>query len=114
MDAVLRILKYLKSAPGKGLMFSENGHLNISGYTDADWAGNASISIAHNPVQHDRTKHVEVNRHFIKEKLKNKEIQLSFVKSEDQLANILTKAISSRVFHNSLIKLGIGNIYAPT
>ena len=28
-----------------------------------------AISIAHNPVQHDRTKHVEVDRHFIKEKL---------------------------------------------
>ena len=31
----------------------------------------SAISIAHNPVQHDRTKHVEVDRHFIKEKLKN-------------------------------------------
>ena len=30
----------------------------------------AAISIAHNPVQRDRTKHVEVDRHFIKEKLK--------------------------------------------
>ena len=29
----------------------------------------AAISIAHNPVQHDRTKHVEVDRHFIKEKI---------------------------------------------
>ena len=42
MDAVFRILKYLKSAPGKGLLFSKNGHLNISGYTDADWAGNVT------------------------------------------------------------------------
>ena len=40
MNAVLRILKYLKLAPGNGLMFSKNDHLNISGYTDADWAGN--------------------------------------------------------------------------
>ncbi|KAI5322458.1 hypothetical protein L3X38_031530 [Prunus dulcis] len=37
-----------------------------------------------------------------------------FVKSEDQLADILTKAISSKAFHNSLDQLGIGDIYAPT
>ena len=36
MDATMRILRYLKSSPGKGLMFSKNGHLNVVGYTDAD------------------------------------------------------------------------------
>ena len=42
MEAVIRILKYLKSSPGKGLMFSKNNHLEVEGYTDADWAGNIS------------------------------------------------------------------------
>ncbi|BBG97847.1 aldose 1-epimerase family protein [Prunus dulcis] len=42
MNAVLRILRYLKSAPRKGLMFSKHGHLNIDGYLDADWAGNVT------------------------------------------------------------------------
>ena len=42
MDAVNRILKYLKSAPGKGLMFSKHGHLDVQGYTDADWAGSVT------------------------------------------------------------------------
>ncbi|BBN68151.1 hypothetical protein Prudu_303S000400, partial [Prunus dulcis] len=42
MNAVLRILRYLKSAPEKGLMFSKHGHLNIDGYSDADWAGNVT------------------------------------------------------------------------
>jgi hypothetical protein len=34
MDAVYQILRYLKSAPGKGLIFRKNGHLNIEGYCD--------------------------------------------------------------------------------
>ncbi|XP_034674238.1 secreted RxLR effector protein 161-like [Vitis riparia] len=42
MDAIIRILRYLNSSPGKGLLFSKNGHLRINGYTDANWAGNIS------------------------------------------------------------------------
>jgi len=38
LDAVYRILRYLKSSPGKGLMFKSFGHLNVEGYCDADWA----------------------------------------------------------------------------
>ena len=73
----------------------------------------AAIQIAQNLIQHDRTKHVEIDRHFIKEKLEVKIVKFPFVKSEDQLADILTKAVSSRVFHESLSKLGIDDIYAP-
>ncbi|KAL6335920.1 hypothetical protein AAG906_003545 [Vitis piasezkii] len=145
MGVVIRILRYLKSSPGKGLMFSENVHLNIEGYMNADWAGNildrnstsgyftfmggnlvtwrskkqkvvalssaevefrdmakglcellwlrsllievdfppsstmnllcdnkTAIDISHNPIQHNRTKHVGVDQHFIKQNLEEK------------------------------------------
>ncbi|KAH9718181.1 retrovirus-related pol polyprotein from transposon RE1 [Citrus sinensis] len=179
MKAVMRILRYLKTNPGKGIIFAKNeDYSNIEVYTDADWAESVSdrrstsgyftfvggnlvtwrskkqhvvarssaeaeyrgmalgvceglwISfilndlgypsqqpiqlycdnktardIAHNPVQHDRTKHVEVDRFFIKEKLDEKILELPKIRSEDQLANILTKAISSRAFTKFLDKL---------
>jgi hypothetical protein len=38
LEAVHRILRYLKGTPGKGLWFKNNGHLGIDGYSDADWA----------------------------------------------------------------------------
>jgi len=73
-----------------------------------------ACDIAHNPVQHDRTKHVEVDRFFIKEKLDGKIMELPKIRSEDQLSDILTKAVSNRVFLKLLDKLGICDIYAPT
>ena len=57
----------------------------------------------------DRTKHVEIDRHFIKEKLEGKIISLPFVRLKDQLADIFTKAVSSEAFSTTLRKLGIGD-----
>jgi hypothetical protein len=54
---------------------------------------------------------MEVYRHFIKHNLETKIIQFPFVKSEDQLANMLTKAIFSKEFYNSLVKLSIRDPY---
>ena len=73
-----------------------------------------AIEITHNPIQHDRTKHIKVDRHFIKENLNEKLIQFSFLKSEDQLAIVLTMAVSGRVFHDVINKLDVIDIYAPT
>ncbi|XP_070011206.1 secreted RxLR effector protein 161-like [Nicotiana sylvestris] len=41
-DAVIRILRYIKSALGKGLLFEDRGHEQIIGYSDANWAGSPS------------------------------------------------------------------------
>jgi hypothetical protein len=39
MEVVYRILRYLKSSLGKGLLFSQHDHLKIEAYTDAYWVG---------------------------------------------------------------------------
>ncbi|RVW41993.1 Retrovirus-related Pol polyprotein from transposon TNT 1-94 [Vitis vinifera] len=38
-DAVIRILRYIKSTPGQGVLYQNRGHTQVVGYTDADWAG---------------------------------------------------------------------------
>lgn len=186
LAAVYRILRYLKSTPGKGILFRKNEKMELEAYTDADWAGSvidrrstsgyciflggnlvtwrskkqsvvarssaeaeframahgicellwlkiiltdlgikwegtmklycdnkSAINIAHNPVQHDRTKHVEVDRHFIKEKLDSGLICTPYVSTEGQLADILTKGLASHSFQTITSKLGMENIYSP-
>jgi hypothetical protein len=73
-----------------------------------------AISIAHNHVQHDRTKHVEIDKHFIKEKLKAGIICMPFVPTTQQIADILTKGLYKSSFEFLISKLGIIDIYAPT
>jgi hypothetical protein len=51
------------------------------------------INIAYNSVQHDRTKHIGIDRHFVKKKINDEIICISFVNSENQLADILLKIL---------------------
>jgi hypothetical protein len=79
------------------------------------WCDNKSaISIANNPVQHDRTKHVEIDRFFIKEKLDEGILKLGFVMSGEQVADCLTKALSVGECTSSCNKMGMIDIYRPS
>ncbi|RDX96056.1 Copia protein, partial [Mucuna pruriens] len=71
-----------------------------------------AISITQNSTQHDRTKHIEVDRHFIKEKLDNGLICTPYVPSQGQLVDILTKGLCSSDFKRIICKLGMENIYS--
>lgn len=186
LDAVYRILRYLKKTPGNGLLFKKNEKRGVEAFTDADWAGSvedrrsttgyctkvwgnlvtwrskkqpvvarssaeaelralaqgvceliwikrileelklqrteplmlysdskSAINIAHNPIHHDRTKHVEVDRHFIKEKIDGKELCVVYIPSKQQQADLLTKGLSTESFNELVCKLGMWNLYSP-
>ena len=67
----------------------------------------SAISIAHDPVQHDRTKHVEVDRPFIQEKLDSGLLKTEYVASSSQLADLLTKGLPANVFEKMRSNLGM-------
>lgn len=73
-----------------------------------------AISIENNPVQHDCTKHIEVDRHFIKQKLEGIIICMPFVTSEQQVTDVLTKSHFRPKFKDFICKLGMIDMFAPT
>lgn len=158
LSAVMRILRYLKGAPGQGLFFKKTADKSISIFTDADWGGSkkdmrstsgyatylwgnlvtwrskkqtvvarssaeaelralalgiceglwikrvlldlgyiesinirvycdnmSAINMAENPMHHDKSKHVEIDRHFIKEKIEDKTISIQYIPSCEQV-----------------------------
>ncbi|KAA0067760.1 Beta-galactosidase [Cucumis melo var. makuwa] len=74
----------------------------------------AAISIANNPIQHDRTKYVEIDRHFIKERLDSGNICISYIPSSQQVVDVLTKGLLRPYFDLCVSKLGLIDIYVPT
>ena len=73
-----------------------------------------TINISHNPIHHDQTKNVEVDRHFIKEKVEDDTICMVYVSTNKQVADVLTKALSRRSFEQLIDKLSMFNLYNPT
>ncbi|RVW54234.1 Retrovirus-related Pol polyprotein from transposon TNT 1-94 [Vitis vinifera] len=152
MEAVYRILRYLKMTPGKGLFFRKTENRDTEkqsvvarssaeaeyralaqGICEGIWIkrvlselgqtssspilmmcdNQAAISIAKNPVHHDRTKHVEIDRHFITEKVTSETVKLNYVPTKHQTADILTKALPRPNFEDLTCKLGLYDIYSP-
>ena len=58
----------------------------------------SAIKIAYNPMQHTRTKHIEIRNHFMRDHVARGDIALSFVSTKNQLADISTKPLDEARF----------------
>jgi len=67
----------------------------------------SAISICHNPIQHSKTKHIDLRYHFIKDHIQDDNIEVHFVPTESQLADIFTKALNEQSFLRILDGLGM-------
>ena len=67
----------------------------------------SAISMAKNPVFHQRTRHINRKYHFIREALQEGVIDVKFCRSEEQLADIFTKALPKNIFKQLRLNLGV-------
>ncbi|KAK3012400.1 hypothetical protein RJ639_010565 [Escallonia herrerae] len=134
-----RILRYIKGTLDYGIMYSSSQDFKLVGYCDSDWAGDkddrksttgsllmelhqtqdcptkilvdnkSALELAKNPVFHERSKHIDTKYHFIRECVSKKEVELEYVKSQDQVADIFTKPLKIDVFHKLRMSLGVMN-----
>ncbi|GKB95840.1 ribonuclease H-like domain-containing protein [Tanacetum coccineum] len=135
-SAALRVLRYLKGAPGTGIQFYKQNSFSLHGFSDADWAkcpktrksvsgyclhlcnnlvvkilkdlgvegllpvnlycdNSSTISIAGNPVFHEKTKHFEIDLHLVRDKVADGVVKVLKVASASNVADVFTKGLSS-------------------
>ncbi|GJY06371.1 retrovirus-related pol polyprotein from transposon TNT 1-94 [Tanacetum coccineum] len=74
----------------------------------------SAIALCCNNVQHSRSKHIDIRHHFIREQVENKVVELYFVETNYQLADILTKALPRERFEFLLPRLGMKSLTPET
>ena len=186
-QAATKVLRYLKSSPAKGILFSASSNLKLYVFADSDWArcpttrksitgfcvvlgasliswkskkqntvsrssteaeyralasltcelqwlqylfndfqisfdqpaavycdSKSAIYLAHNPAFHERSKHIELDCHVVREKIVSKLIHLLPVSTKAQLADAFTKPLHSPSFSSIFTKLGLSSLHSPT
>jgi len=89
-------------------------HMPVSDPVTLHCDNKVVLHIAKNPVFHERTRHIEMDCHFIRDKILRGEIATRYVISSQQLADVFTKVLGKEKFKQLMCKLGVIDIHSLT
>ncbi|GKD36499.1 putative ribonuclease H-like domain-containing protein, partial [Tanacetum coccineum] len=128
---VKKIFRYLKGQPKLGLWYPKDSPFDLVAYIDSDYAGasldrkstigaeyiaasnccgQSTIYIVKNPVFHSKTKHIEIRHHFIRDSNEKKLIQMIKIHTDQNVADLLTKAFDVSRFQYLIASIGMLNL----
>ena len=67
----------------------------------------SATKLAKNPVYHSRTKHIELDMHFVRDKVLAEELEINYIPSEEQVVDILTKPLTFIHFNYLITKFNV-------
>ncbi|GJS64846.1 putative ribonuclease H-like domain-containing protein [Tanacetum coccineum] len=105
---------YLKGQPKLGLWYPKDSPFVLEAYTDSDYTG-ASLDMkstigVKNPVFHSKTKHIEIRHHFIRDSNEKKPIQMFKIHTDQNVADLLTKAFDVNRFQYLIASIRMLNL----
>ncbi|XP_074315635.1 uncharacterized protein LOC141651839 [Silene latifolia] len=95
----------------KGLLASLDVPISVPMQLFCD--NQSALHLSQNPVFHERTKHIEIDCHFVRDAITGGIVVPAHVPTDAQIADIFTKPLGDRQFHTLLRKLGIIDLHAP-
>nr|GEU52605.1 hypothetical protein [Tanacetum cinerariifolium] len=137
LEALKRVFRYLRGTINYGLWYPKDTAMTLTAYADADHAilwmrsqptdydfafnkiplycdNRSAIALCCNNVHHSRSKHIDIRYHFIREQVEKGVVELFFVMTDYQLADIFTKALPREWFEFLLSRLGVKSISPET
>ncbi|WCJ44109.1 DNA/RNA polymerases superfamily protein [Euphorbia peplus] len=131
MASLKRIMRYVKGTLDLGLLLTASSLDSLISYTDADWGGcpdtrrstsgycvylgdnliswsaKRAVYLSDNPIQHQRTKHIEMDIHFVREKVAKGDVRVLHIPSRHQIADIFTKGLPQVLFDDFRSSLNV-------
>ncbi|GJT10111.1 retrovirus-related pol polyprotein from transposon TNT 1-94 [Tanacetum coccineum] len=110
LEALKRVFRYLRGTINWRLWYPKDTAMALTAYADADLAGcqDTRRSTSGNTLdEHSRSKHIDIRHYFIQEQVEKGVVELYFVATDYQLADIFTKALPRERFEFLLPRLGM-------